>query len=238
MTDIMRLGTFLSLGNPEICEMLGNGLDFVVIDSEHSVLMDRNLTNMLRALPSGIVPWVRVKRPDITGTALDLGARAILVPQIRSMDDVKAAVDSFLYPPRGKRGWGPGRSAKFGIEIMELLGREKENELWLQIETRESLDILDRIAETESVSGLFVGPGDLSLALGHPGEWSNPDLKKAIDRVFDTCRKNGKLFGIFVGDPGQVKQWEEKGADLVLMGADSMFFLQGYNEALKKAGRN
>lgn len=233
----MRLGTFITLGSPEVCEMLGNQLDFAVIDAEHGVILDHTVKSLLRSLPAKIVPWVRVKKPDMASTALDLGARSILIPQIRDISGLTSAVESFYYPPKGQRGWGPGRASRYGLDIMELIPGEKENQLWIQIETREALEILDQIAETPGVTGLFVGPGDLSLAIGHPGEWDNPELGKAIDRIFTACKSSGKKFGIFVGNAANVKSWEERGADVVILGADSSFFAEGFAEAMKTAGR-
>lgn len=233
----MKLGTFITLGSPEICEMLGNQLDFAVIDAEHGVILDHTVKSLLRSLPLEIVPWIRVKKPEMASTALDLGARAILVPQIRNMEELKNAVDSFYYPPKGQRGWGPGRASRYGLDIMELIPGEKGNELWIQIETIEALELVNDIANTAGVTGLFVGPGDLSLAIGHPGKWDNPDLGKAIDSIFASCKTNGKKFGIFVGNAAKVKEWEERGADVVILGADSSFFAEGLSSAMKIAGR-
>ncbi len=233
----MRIGTFLTLGSPEICEMLGDNLDFAVVDAEHGVLMDSTLTSILRTIPSGITPWVRVKRPELASLALDLGARAILIPQVRTMQDLNSAVESFYYPPKGQRGWGPGRASRFGIDMMKIIKDEAQNELWVQIETKEALEIVEDIAAREEVSGLFVGPGDLSLALGCPGEWDNEELKRSTERIFKASRENGKKFGIFTGNPAQVGIWEKKGADLVIFGADSIFFLEGYRTLMKAAGR-
>lgn len=233
----MRIGTFLTIGSPEICEMLGDDLDFVVIDAEHGVLMDNKLISVMRAIPSGITTWVRVKRPELASLALDLGAKAVLVPQVRTMADLNSAVESFYYPPRGQRGWGPGRSSRYGMDLMKIIQEEAKNELWVQIETREALEMVEEIAAREEVTGLFVGPGDLSLALGHPGEWDNKELQSSTERIFEASKKNKKKFGIFTANPSQVEVWESKGADLVIFGADSIFFLEGYKNLMKAAGR-
>lgn len=233
----MKIGTFLTLGSPEICEMLGNELDFAVIDAEHGVLMDNTLTLVLRTVPSKITPWVRVKRPELASLALDLGAKAILVPQVRTMDDLNTAVESFYYPPKGQRGWGPGRASRYGMDMMKIIDDEARNELWVQIETREALEMVEDIAAREEVTGLFVGPGDLSLALGHPGEWDNVELKNSTERIFEASKKHGRKFGIFTANPADIAIWESKGADLVIFGADSIFFLDGYRNLMKAAGR-
>jgi len=217
--------------------MLGDKLDFAVIDAEHGLILDHTIKSLLRSIPGNVTPWVRIKKPDMASTALDLGARAILMPQIRCMEEIKASLDSFYYPPGGKRGWGPGRAALYGLNMMDLIPKEKENELWIQIETLEALDLVEEIAGTDGVSGLFVGPGDLSLALGHPGEFGNPELAKAIEEIFDSTRNHHKKFGIFVGNAYKVKYWEEKGADVVILGSDSSFFAEGFANAMKIAGR-
>lgn len=232
----MRLGTFLILGSPEICEILDSRLDFAVIDTEHSVILDSRIRNLLQSLPQGITSWIRIKQPEQAGLAFDLGAKAVLVPQIRSIGDVKLAVDSSFYPPLGKRGWGPGRASKYGMRMMEILDEGKSNELWIQIETVESLQILEEIGKIEGVTGLFVGPGDLSLALGIPGEWNSRSLGSAIERVMAVCKNNGKKFGIFTADPEQVIAWKSRGADLVILGSDSTFFMDGLRNALDSAG--
>jgi 4-hydroxy-2-oxoheptanedioate aldolase len=120
---------------------------------------------------------------------------------------------------------------------MGPIKNEDQNELWLQIETHGALGILEEVASTDGVTGLFVGPGDLSLSLGRPGEWGNPALWESIEQVFQETKKHQKKFGIFVADPAQVKHWEQSGADVVVIGSDTLFLLQGYTDFLKKVGR-
>lgn len=220
-----RVGTFISLGSPQVTEIITKVFPLIIVDAEHGLTMGADLEHLLRAVDRDCIPWIRVPHINDIGHALDYGARGILLPQIRSLADVTTAVQLSLYPPRGTRGWGPGRAALWGRHMDHLLEAERSNELWVQIETKEALTILPDVARCEGVHGLFLGPGDLSMALGIPGQWEHPLLQEIVQEIRQACEQSGKKFGMFL--PTMKNALASIDADLVIVGSDASWLWSG-----------
>lgn len=222
-----RIATFLSLGSPAVTELISPHFSVAIVDAEHGPGLDGEIEHMLRAMSPRCTPWIRVFEPAQIGRALDLGAQGVLVPRIRSLSDVDSSISAFEFPPQGQRGWGPGRAARYGSLMSDLLARASQNELWLQIETLDALNCLPAIAERSGFHGLFVGPGDLSLAMGIPGEWNNPSLQETIQEIYQASVENNKKFAIFGLTTDTVQQWPYSVADLLVIGSDASWLLNG-----------
>ena len=219
-------GTFIATPHPAVCESVGRlGFDFLLIDSEHSAMSLETVLTMLQA--TDLTPACSsVRVPTIAyeyvAGILDAGAEALLIPQVRSVEDVARIRDYSLYPPVGKRGIGPGRASSYGAAIMEKAKGDPNADtcIMLQIETSEALENLEPISEFNFVDLLFVGPGDLSMNLGIFGQFDHPFLKEAIDRVLAVCRKRGKKSGIFAGNMKAAEKWLNYGFDMVVVNSD------------------
>jgi 4-hydroxy-2-oxoheptanedioate aldolase len=233
------IGTFIQVPHPVVSEFVGKlGFDFLLIDAEHSAMHVETVQGMLQGLAStpayGIVRIPAIS-PEYVASYLDAGADAILVPQVRTLEEVFEIQNAALYPPEGKRGIGPGRSTDFGLRILEK--QESPNRdvvVFIQIETREALDNLDAILAVQSYDLLFVGPGDLSMNLGIFGEFSNPLLKGEIERIAGKAKAHGKKIGIFAPDLDTAVQWLEFGFDLVTMSSDLGLVAQGAMKGLSR----
>jgi 4-hydroxy-2-oxoheptanedioate aldolase len=233
------IGTFIQVPHPVVSEFVGKlGFDFVLIDAEHSAMHVETVQGMLQGLAStpayGIVRIPAIS-PEYVASYLDAGADAILVPRVRTVEEVFEIQNAALYPPEGKRGIGPGRATDYGLRILEKQGSpNKEVVIFIQIETREALDLLDTILAIQTYDLLFVGPGDLSMNLGIFGEFSNPLLAREIERIAEKAKAHGKRIGIFAPDMDAAVKWLELGFDLVTMSSDLGLVAQGAKQGLSR----
>ena len=200
------------------------GFDWIVLDMEHSpnelpdILAQLQAMNGSSATPVVRLPWndaVTFKR------LLDIGVQSFLVPYVQSAEEARNAVAATLYPPHGVRGYaGAPRASGYG-RVKDYAHRcAEELCVLVQIETVEGLNHLEAIAAVEGVSGVFIGPGDLSAALGHLGNPKHPDVLAVIDKTIARIRACGKAPGILTGDEALARHYVEQGCLFVAVGAD------------------
>ena len=173
------------LPEPGLCEILGYaGFDWVLIDGEHGAMDAQAIDRLVPAcFAGGTVPVVRVLRnddPEAVMHALDLGAQGILLPHCRTADDAHRLREAALYPPAGKRGFGPGRGLLWGaVGTDDYFRTINETILLLAlIEDPEAVEHVDAIAAA-GLDVLWVGTGDLALSYGVPGQRKHPRVLEA-----------------------------------------------------------
>ncbi|MCL6521938.1 MAG: hypothetical protein K6U79_06120 [Firmicutes bacterium] len=215
-------GTFLHFPSPELVEMAGlAGYDFVLLDGEHGAPGEAGLAELLRAGDAAGLPCV-VRLPDGHPKrilkALDLGAAGILVPQVESAEEAAAVARAARFPPAGERSLAPVVRAS-GYSALDarafVRAAEEAVSVWVQVETRAGVEAAEAIAATPGVDLLFIGPVDLSTALGHPGEPDHPEVEAAIDAVTAAARRAGKPVGSFAVTPEQAAFYRAKGVRLL-----------------------
>ena len=194
--DELTLGAWCLLPNALSAEMLAKGgFDWVLVDMQHGCMDYETALNMIRAIDlGGVTPLVRVpwNEPGIIGRMLDAGAMGVVVPMIQDAEDARRAVDACLYPPAGRRSFGPIRvgtrdgagyfaSANQRVAVMPM------------IETADALANVEAIAAVPGVDALFVGPFDLSIALGLPpgDNDGEPLFDAALARIGEAARAAG-----------------------------------------------
>jgi 4-hydroxy-2-oxoheptanedioate aldolase len=200
------------------------GFDWLVLDMEHSPNELPDILSQLQAMAGGsATPVVRVPWNDAVTfkRLLDIGVQSFLVPYVQSAEEARNAVAATRYPPHGVRGYaGAPRASGYG-RIKDYAHRcAEEMCVLVQIETVEGLKNLEAIAAVEGVDGIFIGPGDLSAALGHLGNPKHPDVLKTIDEAIARIRACGKAPGILTGDETLAKHYVEQGCLFVAVGAD------------------
>ncbi|MDR1873882.1 MAG: hypothetical protein LBQ90_02550 [Synergistaceae bacterium] len=232
------VGTFFELGGTTAVECLGlTGLDFFIIDTEHGPFDVESVMEFVRTAEAhSITPLVRVKdatRPSVL-KMLDVGAQGLIVPGIRTADEVRHLVEYGKYYPKGQRGFAATRIADFGFnsemkDIEAWFARNNgETMLIPQCETSECLDDIERIVAIEGVDGIFVGPYDLSIALGKPARFDDPACVAAIDRVLKACRDAGKFSFIYTGEESEARKYFADGFDGIAFGMDTMLYVSAY----------
>lgn len=233
------VGTFLGVSNPSIVEIIGySGLDFVVIDTEHGPYDTMPMSDLIQAAESkGMSPLVRVA--DLTHKeiqrAVDNGAEGIIIPCLREVDDFRKAVDLCKFAPIGNRGFIKGRGSGFGNEpwasgtLTEYMENSNEKVLLLpQCETKEALDNIGEIVQIEGIDGIFIGPFDLSISMGIPGQFDAPEFSEAVDKILAACKQAGKLCMIFTTSTADARKYIEKGFDAVANSIDTIVFGEAY----------
>ena len=233
-------GTFSELGGRGAMEALSRaGVDYVIIDTEHGCLSVETTADMIVAAErNGLLPYVRIgdiRRPNVL-RMLDVGARGLIVPNIRSADEVRRLVEYAKFPPLGNRGYCPTRTTGWGADewskdvfaYMEECNRRCK--LIPQCETREALEQIEEIAAIDGVDGVFIGPCDLSIALGIPLAFDSPVLLAACERVLAACRRYGREAYIFAGNMTDAVKWAKKGFDSVTYSLDASVLIGAYRE--------
>lgn len=222
-------GCFIRYPDPGLAELVAlQGFDFLVLDGEHGTMEPRECENMVRgAEVRDVTPLVRVPANDgpVILRFLDTGAQGVQIPLARSAEDAETAVRSVKYWPRGTRGLTGVRAAAYGQEepLDEYVARANDETLVVvQIETREALERVREIAAVDGVDVVFVGPTDLSHALGVPGQTSHPVVEEAYRTVIRAVADSPATLGVLVADAAGAHDWRERGARYIAVTIDSL----------------
>jgi 4-hydroxy-2-oxoheptanedioate aldolase len=231
-----QVGLWLGLTDPicaEICA--GAGFDWLLIDGEHAPNDVRSTLAQLQAVaayPSH--PIVRPVTGDINliKQLLDIGAQTLLVPMVESAEQARLLVAAMRYPPAGIRGVGAAlaRAAQWNRVSNYVHEANDQMCLLVQVETRAGLDNLDAIASVDGVDGVFIGPSDLSAALGHLGKPGHPDVQQAIEGAIGRIRKSGRAAGILTTDEVQARHYLSLGCTFVAVGLDGNLLARSTQE--------
>jgi 4-hydroxy-2-oxoheptanedioate aldolase len=227
------VGTFINLGSPltaEICGMAG--FDWLLIDLEHGSGSQADLLGQLQAISgTGATPLVRVELPARTpaSRALDPGAGGIMFPRIESAAQAREAISFMRYPPDGVRGVaGQNRSGRFGGVKMGDIGTLDDDLVGIvQIETLGALDEIEDIAAVDGVDVVFVGPGDLSYALGIPGRLDESAYRDALGRVVAAADRASCAAGVLVPNVAEATKHLDLGFRFIGIGSDSALIMSG-----------
>ena len=198
--------------------------DWLLLDMEHSPNDLTEIVAQLQAMKGS--PTTAIVRPPWNDMVtfkrlLDIGVQNLLVPYIQTAEEARNAVAYTRYPPHGVRGYaGAPRASNYGRIKDYAHHNAKELCLLLQVETLQGLENLEAIANVDGVDGVFIGPGDLSAALGHLGNPKHPDVLKVIDDAIARIKACGKAPGILTGDEALAKHYVAQGCLFVAVGAD------------------
>src|SRR5512139_3165505 len=194
------VGTIVSLGSPEVAEVLSAaGFDWLFIDAEHSPLDALAIQRILHG--AGSTPClVRLARGDEVSIkkALDVGAAGIIAPMVNSAGQAAQVVRWAKYAPLGTRGVGVGRAHGYGFKFQEYVSTANdETVVVVQAEHIDAVNSIEAIVQVPGVDAVLIGPYDLSASLGRLGEVTHPDVVSAVERVTQTCRAANMPLGIF-----------------------------------------
>jgi 2-keto-3-deoxy-L-rhamnonate aldolase RhmA len=211
------LGSFLTWpvqGLPEILALAK--FDFVVLDAEHGFFSIESVENMVRAADGAGLPTI-VRVPSCpaaeVGRSLDAGAAGILYPRGESAAMIRQGVEAARYAPAGRRGLGGVRANRYGTMPLGQYVRDANAStvIVVQIETQGALTELDAIAAMDGVDVLYVGPNDLTSALGVPGQYADPGYQRELVRIASAAKSAGKTAGIMLGRADQIPPLLEMG---------------------------
>lgn len=226
-------GVWLNTGSPEAAEIAGlTGFDWVLIDLEHGSGDYKDLAHQLQALGGRITaPIVRVPRLDAVcfKQVLDLGPSGLMVPNVANAEQARTVMRYARIPPLGDRGAATStRNSDYGLHYARYLAEVNDNLLIVaQIESGEGLDNLEDIAAVDGIDVLFVGPTDLSIALGLDSDPGNPAFRAALERVAAVAAEHGKLAGALVRNQEQARQYLALGYRFIALGSDRSMVVKG-----------
>jgi 4-hydroxy-2-oxoheptanedioate aldolase len=235
-----QIGLWAGLGDPicaEICA--GAGFDWLLLDGEHAPNDVRSILAQLQAVaPYPVHPIVRPVSGDVQliKQLLDIGAQTLLVPMVESAEQAKLMVAAMRYPPAGIRGVGPAlaRASQWNRIANYVHQANDQMCLLVQVETRAGLENLDAIAAVEGVDGVFIGPADLSAALGHLGHPGHADVQHAIEDAIRRIRSAGRAAGILTTDEAQARHHLSLGCMFVAVGLDGNLLMRATQDLARK----
>jgi 4-hydroxy-2-oxoheptanedioate aldolase len=219
------LNCWLSTPSPLVAEVMARqGFHSVCLDMQHGLIDFSDCVPMLQAIgQTEAVPLVRVPShdPGMMMKVLDAGAQGVIVPLVSTADEAARAVAACRYPPVGTRSFGPTRAAMVAGPEYHLHANDSVLVL-VMIETRAGLDNLEEIARTPGLDGIYIGPSDLSYALGLPPRLDNdhPDHLAAVARIVEECRRCRIIVGIHTSTPEFARDAVARGANLVTIATD------------------
>jgi 4-hydroxy-2-oxoheptanedioate aldolase len=228
-----QIGLWSSLSSNMTVEILaGAGFDWLLLDTEHAPNDLPMVYGQLQAAASGgsahpvvRLPWndsVMIKR------FLDAGAQSLLLPMVETEEEAKRAVAATRYPPDGIRGFAGGsRASRFGRVKDYHAHAHEELCVLVQVETRLGLDNLEAIASVNGIDGVFIGPGDLSAALGFLGQQGHPQIVAEIENAIRRIRACGNAPGILTGDETFARRYIAAGCLFTAVGADLGILARG-----------
>jgi len=234
------LGTFVfEFNTPGIARIIAEaGADFVVFDMEHTGWSVETIRTLLATTRStSLVPLVRVPATeyDFIARVLDAGAMGIMVPMVESAEQARTIVASAKYPPVGRRGaaFGVAHDDYTGGDIVEkIASANREGLLLAQIETVAGLKNVDAIAAVPGIDVLWIGQFDLSISMGIPGQFTNPELIAAMDQVIAACAKHGKVAGIMAPDLATGRDLLKQGFRMISYSGDLWVFQTALRQSL------
>lgn len=222
----------------------GLGYDFLFFDMEHSADGFETICDLVWASRcAGITPIVRVPDPErfFVSRVLDAGAQGVIVPRVETVEQVDRIVGFCRYAPDGDRGAAlGGRHTDFqplGDPRAAMTQANAEVLVGIQIETLDGLQRVQELASRPGVDMLFVGPQDLSIALGVPNEWESPLLDDAIRRVVAAGDANGLSVGIQGRNVGLSARWMAHGVRFVVFGTTLMLLTDAARAGIKDLRR-
>jgi 4-hydroxy-2-oxoheptanedioate aldolase len=232
------VNVFLRINNSYVAELISQ-LDFdaVTLDLQHGLVEIEHSLPMLQAIHKARFPMVRIAANDPAAVMklLDIGAKGIICPLINTRADAEKLVNSCYYPPIGNRSYGPLR-ANLPARPTYMQDYKDDIITFAQIETKESLDNLEEIASTKNLSGLYVGPYDLSISLGMSkmADFADPTFMDHIKRVLSVAKKHNLITAIQAYKEDEAAMLANMGFSMVTPVDESAVLVQGVREKLER----
>jgi 4-hydroxy-2-oxoheptanedioate aldolase len=231
-------GVWCADASPSMVARLARlGFDWLCLDMQHGLYSRTEIISAARSFPSEAAQLVvRVPSCDFVaiGIALDAGARAVIVPQIESVEDAQRAVAATFYPPAGNRSWGQ-LGGIWGGDTMTAEAANRSLSCAVMIESADALVRVEEIAAVDGVDQLFVGPYDLSLSLGTTVQALLDDASESspLTRIVQVAAAYGRTAGCFAGTPELADRFRERGISCIAVATDLWISSEGAHAALR-----
>lgn len=242
-------GVYIETPSPSIVEIIGlAGFDFIRIDCHHGPANLESVENMIRAAElTDTTAFVRVAndKQQIL-SVLDMGAQGIIVPDVETAKEAKAAVIATKYTPVGQRGLFPSnRASRYGSESsMSYIEWARQNiMLGIQIESVNALDHLEEILNVEGIDLILTGQNDISQSLGVAGQKQHPDVLEVEEKIVSAALKVGMAVSLNISPfsqnlPQKVNELLSRGIRCICMGPETVIFRKTLNDIILKLKRS
>ncbi|MBK9133174.1 MAG: 2-dehydro-3-deoxyglucarate aldolase [Betaproteobacteria bacterium] len=232
------VGTWIVSASAMVAEAVGHaGFNWGVLDMEHAPLDLMPLVHLLQAVGNTkMVPVVRVPWNDAVTVkrVLDAGAETLLFPLIQNADEAARAVAATRYAPDGVRGLSAmGRASRYGTTPDYYRSANRSIGVVVQLETPAAIAQLEHIAAVPGVDALFVGPADLSAAMGHPGQLTHPAVMALMADAAARARAIGRPIGTVGTTTEVVTRYRAAGYDFLAVASDLALLMQGAGAAVQ-----
>jgi 2-keto-3-deoxy-L-rhamnonate aldolase RhmA len=214
------------------------GFDYVFIDMEHGSYNLETVHDMIvSSRQAGITPIVRVGEVQYTLCArlLDQGAQGIILPRVEDVKTLEEALSWLRFPPEGKRGYGVNPTM-IDYEVRsfpEIIEHQNRSMLAVvQFESVKAVQSADEMLSLKGVDVMMVGPADLSISLGIPGQFDHPLLIETVDRLIEQCNRHGVVPGIQTRSVAMARQWAERGMRFIGVAAEHVLLLEKAKETV------
>ncbi|MEO4109656.1 4-hydroxy-2-oxoheptanedioate aldolase [Acinetobacter pittii] len=235
-----QIGMWVGLADGYCAEIAANaGYDWLLIDGEHAPNDVRSILAQLQSLAA--YPSQAVVRPvsgdvPLIKQLLDIGVQTLLIPMVESAEQAELMVKATRYPPEGIRGVGAAlaRASRWNNIPDYLQIADEQICVLVQVESKKGLDNLDEILKVDGIDGVFIGPADLSAALGYRGNPGHEYVQNIIVQTIQKIRAAGKAAGILSADEMLAKQYLELGTEFVAVGVDTSLLMKSMKQLLSK----
>ena len=219
------------------------GLDFAIIDMEHTSFSMEQVSNIIAWFKSThVAPFVRIPQIErhFLARIMDAGALGIMVPDVRSADQLEAVVKAVKYPPLGERGsaTGLGQSDFKRVNALEFMEYSNSNTTIIcQIESPQGIENLDAIASTPGLDVLWVGHFDLTQTLGILGQFQHEKVQTALRQIVAAAKRHGLAMGGQPRSLEQAREWVGLGFDVISFSSDVSVYLDAMTAAVESVGK-
>jgi len=234
----LQLGCgFGTIRSGEVCRILAAaGFHWSFIDTEHGGFDIETVQDICRAAnTAGLAPIVRVAdlQYALIARALDCGAQGIVFPRVEDPELLAKAISWTRFPPLGIRGFGltPSSIDYEKASIPQIIEHMNANTMVvLQIETKLAFDRREELLSVTGIDAVMIGPADLSISLGVPGEFDHPKMIETCEAIRDCCLKHGIAPGTHTRTPALAKLWKARGMKFLGCNSDTGMLLAGATE--------
>jgi len=223
-------GVISTSDDPQLAELFGiAGFDYYMLDAEHGLIDPAQAVNVIRACElADMTPMIRIgsKDPKLVLPYLDAGMMGIMMPGLETVEEVQMLVEAVKYAPLGKRGVGLSRASGHMANPNEATEYVKfsnqETMVIIQFEDDKLLDVFPSLCLVNGLDACVVGPRDLSLNMGFPDGPNHPEVQSVVEKAIGVMKEAGIIAGITAGTRAEAEKQVERGAKMILVGAQSL----------------
>lgn len=233
-------GLWVTLESATVSEIAAEmGIDWICVDMEHGSLDYRDVLHHARAVrgsDTAVLVRVPAIAEDHIKRALDLGVDGVILPLVRSAEELRTAFSFARYPLTGKRAIGGDRALRWGLKADEYLDSANQETLVIpNIETAEASAEITNILAVPGLEAIFFGPYDLSASFGHFKQWEGPGVAENILRMRKLAADQGIAAGVVATGPDDLKQRRAQGFQMIALGTDTGMMIRSLKGLLDAA---